>query len=154
MPENIDKRTHLERRAVVGVVRANFAARRVLDGVIQSHGITNQQYNVLRILRGAGEPLPTMQVAARMIEPEPGITRLLRRLEKKGLIRRRTGSEDARRIFCELTPKGRSIVDELDDPVDGANAQIMRRLADEEMHSLIDLLDRLSKSAGLTVGNG
>jgi hypothetical protein len=57
---------------------------RRLAGVVEPHGVTLQQYNVLRILRGAGEGgLPTLEIAQRMIEHAPGITRLLDRLERK-----------------------------------------------------------------------
>src|SRR5690554_4282274 len=93
----------LEQEALIGLFRTTFVVQRRADALMQEHGITSQQYNVLRILRGAGEPLPTMEVAARMIEPEPGITRMMHRLERKELIERTPCSEDARRVLCGIT---------------------------------------------------
>jgi DNA-binding MarR family transcriptional regulator len=78
--------------------------RRSLAEVVQPRGITLQQYNVLRILRGAGlGGLPTLEIGARMIEEAPGITRLLDRLERKALAERRRCPRDGRRVLCRIT---------------------------------------------------
>src|SRR5437588_284781 len=80
--------------AAVTLLRTAEIVNRHLDSVIAHSGITGQQYNVLRILRGAGaEGLPTLEIASRMIEQAPGITRLLDRLETKKLVERRRHSE-------------------------------------------------------------
>ena len=83
--------------AVVALMRTSDLVRRLVSDVVEPHGITLQQYNVLRILRGSRpDSLPTLEIAARMIEQAPGITRLLDRLERKGLIRRQRCPEDRR----------------------------------------------------------
>ena len=89
MPSAID--------TMVALMRTADLARRTITGVIEPHGLTPQQFNVLRILRGAGaEGLPTLEVANRMIEQTPGITRLLDGLEAKELIKRQRCPKDRR----------------------------------------------------------
>src|SRR5690606_687467 len=111
-------------------------------------GISGQQYNVLRILRGAlPEPLPTMEIAARMMEQTPGITRLLDRLEEKGLVRRERCGEDRRRVLCSITEEGVDLVDSLDAPVERADRDLLGVLGEAELRRLIALLDRIGDAA-------
>ena len=84
---------------VVALLRTADLVRRAVSQAVETHDITLQQYNVLRILRGAGDKgLPTLEIADRMIEHAPGVTRLLDRLEAKGLVRRERCREDRRQI--------------------------------------------------------
>src|SRR5215470_13333116 len=86
---------------VVALVRTADLLRRALTGVVEPEGITLQQYNVLRILRGADQDgLPTLDIAGRLVEHAPGVTRLLDRLQAKGLVRRQRSAEDRREIRC------------------------------------------------------
>src|SRR5688500_3938837 len=91
VPREIQQRRPFRSRTQEGVIarmRTADVLLRALARVVEPHGITLQQYNVLRILRGAGaEGLPTLEVGVRMIEETPGVTRLLDRLEKKALVR-------------------------------------------------------------------
>ena len=90
--------------AVVSIQRTASYLRRFCSPVFDQHGITSQQFNVLRILRGAGrEGLPTLDIAERMIEQAPGITRLLDRLERKKLVRRERPSDNRRQVLCYIT---------------------------------------------------
>src|SRR6185503_4447948 len=90
---------------VIALLRTVDLVRRRLTSVVDEHGITLQQYNVLRILRGAGaQGLPTLDIAERMIEHAPGVTRLLDRLEAKDLVRRERRRQDRRQVFCYATP--------------------------------------------------
>lgn len=110
-----------EQEAAVTLLRTADVVRRHLGSVLEGHGITAQQYNVLRILRGAGvRGLPTLEIAERMIEEAPGITRLLERLEKKNLVTRRRRHADKRCVDCRITPAGRALVATLDGPVRAA----------------------------------
>src|SRR6476659_5887000 len=109
-----------EQQATVGLLRTADAVKRSLAQVIEPHGITPQQYNVLRILRGAGpEGLPTLTIGERMIEQTPGVTRLIDRLERKGLVAPVPCPKDRRRVFCKIPPKGLGVLRELDAPVNG-----------------------------------
>jgi MarR family transcriptional regulator, organic hydroperoxide resistance regulator len=136
-----------EQQAVVGLLRTADAIKRSLAHVIEPHGITPQQYNVLRILRGAGpEGLPTLTIGERMVEQTPGVTRLIDRLERKGLVERTPCPKDRRRVFCQITPKGLGLLAELDEPVNRWDAQTVSILPASEVDSLIKLLDRVRAS--------
>ena len=127
---------------VVALIRTADLVRRVVGRVLEPYDITVQQYNVLRILRGAGEQgLPTLEIGERMVEHAPGVTRLLDRLEVKGLVRRQRCPEDRRQVLCWLSPAGTELVEKLDEPVDSADAEAVAMLAPEEQERLLRLLD-------------
>lgn len=137
----------LGQEAVLGLMRTTDLVRRGIARVLEPYDVTPQQYNVLRILRGAGEQgLPTLEIGDRMVEQAPGITRLLDRLEAKGLVTRKRCPEDRRQVLCWLTPAGRDLVERLDEPVDQADATALDMLSDEEKRELIRLLDRVRTS--------
>jgi DNA-binding MarR family transcriptional regulator len=143
-PQNFRSRAQ---QATLGLLRTAEAVKRSLAQVIEPHGITPQQYNVLRILRGAGaEGLPTLSIGERMIEQTPGVTRLVDRLERKGLVERTPCDKDRRRVFCRMTSKGLELLKELDDPVNRWDARSVSVLPPSELDSLIDLLDRVRAS--------
>lgn len=131
------------REAVVALLRTAVVVRRRTETAVQRVGLTLQQFNVLRILRGADAPLPTMEVADRMVEPEPGITRLLGRLEAKGLVERSRCAEDGRRVLAGITEAGRAVLADADEPVDGLDETILGGLSDYEVDTLLSLLDRI-----------
>ena len=130
--------------ALLGLFRTADAVGRVVSSAIEPHGITAQQFNVLRILRGAApEPLPTLEIGERMIEQTPGITRLLDRLEAKGLVARNRCPNDRRQVHCHITPAGLKVLDTLDGPVRDAGNAVMRPLGAAGQKQLVALLDRL-----------
>ena len=130
--------------AVVGLLRTTDVLRRQFEKFVAPYGITLQQYNVLRILRGAGEEgLPTLSIAERMIEETPGITRLLDRLEAKGLVWRKRCPEDRRQVLCYLTPAGLDLVNRLDEPVHEADQTVLANLSPEQQETLCRLLDAI-----------
>ena len=117
--------------------------RRLIGAVVEPRGITAQQYNVMRILRGAGEAgLPTLEIAERMIEQTPGITRLLDRLESKKLVARERCTKDRRRVFCRITPAGLALVNALDEPIRESEQAALSALNNRELKTLIEALDR------------
>ena len=129
---------------VVALLRTADLVRRTVGRALEPHDITIQQYNVLRILRGAGEQgLPTLEIADRMIEQAPGVTRLLDRLEVKGLVRRQRCAQDRRQVLCWLTPAGLELVERLDEPVDSADAEAVAMLTPEEQERLLRMLDAI-----------
>ena len=136
-----------EQQATLGLLRTADAMKRSLAQVIDPHGITPQQYNVLRILRGAGpDGLPTLTIGERMIEHTPGVTRLVDRLERKGLVERTPCPKDRRRVFCRITSKGLELLTELDEPVNRWDTQALSVLQPSDLDSLITLLDRVRAS--------
>lgn len=142
--------------AFLALLRTTDLAKHRFADLFASEGVTFQQYNVLRILRGAGdEGLPTLEVGDRMIERTPGVTRIVDRLEKKGWVCRDRGVEDRRRVWCRITQEGLALLDRLDDPVDATDEAIFSSLDDGELDELIRLLDVLrSRMAALEEGEG
>lgn len=134
---------------VAELLRAADRVRRYLATVMKPFGVTGQQYNVLRILRGARpEPLPTLEIAERMMERTPGITRLLDRLEKKGLVSRERCAEDRRCVLCSITDTGLELLREMDQPVDAADEAVTAELNPREVKELIRLLGALPAGGG------
>lgn len=130
--------------ATIAILRTAEVVRRHLTAVIEPHGITLQQFNVLRILRGTHPaPLPTLEIANRLIERTPGVTRLLDRLEEKGLVRRDRWREDRRLVHCSITPAGLALLEALDESADRADEAPMRELDAGEVSTLVRLLERV-----------
>jgi DNA-binding MarR family transcriptional regulator len=133
--------------ATVAILLTASALERRLAAVVEPEAITEQQYNVLRILRGAHpERLPTLEIAARMIDQTPGITRLLDRLAAKGLVRRERGTDDRRCVYCRATAKGLELLARLDAPVAAVGAAAFRKIPHAERARLIRALDRVRQA--------
>ena len=127
--------------AVVSILRTAAVVQRYISQVVEGSGVTIQQYNVLRILRGAGSVgLPTLAIRDRMIEEAAGITRLLDKLETAGHVVRERSSPDRRQVLCQITPAGLRLLTALDEPVDAANHLALTMLDDQEKQSLVELL--------------
>lgn len=130
--------------AVVGIWRTASLLRRRFAEVVEPAGVTTQQYNVLRILRGAGaEGLPTLSIRDRMIDEAPGITRLVDRLVEVGLVERDRTQADRRQVVCRITTEGLALLDRLDDAVHEADLRFLAALDEEEQRLLVSLLDRV-----------
>jgi len=130
--------------ALLATLRTADLLRRVLEDVIAPQGITGQQFNVLRILRGAApDPLPTLEIGERMIEQTPGITRLLDRLEAKGLVSRARCTTDRRQVHCQITKAGLDVLASLDEPVREAGEAAMHPIGRTGQRQLIGLLERV-----------
>jgi DNA-binding MarR family transcriptional regulator len=131
-------------RALLALFRAADRVKGVVSVVIEPHGVTLQQYNVLRILRGAEpEGLPTLAIAERMIERAPGITRMIDRLERLGLVIRERRADDRRCVHCRITRTGLELLAELDRPVDAADRRAFSALTAAELDRLILLLEKV-----------
>ena len=137
--------------AAIALMRTADLVRRAISTIVEPYGITVQQYNVLRILRGAGASgLPTLEIAERMIEQTPGITRLIDRLEKKRLVIRKRCATDRRQVFCRITPHGLALLADLDRPILAIDGWALASLRAREVTQLIALLDKTRK--GLSEG--
>jgi DNA-binding MarR family transcriptional regulator len=127
---------------VLSLLRTADLVKRGLAQVVEPLGLTLQQYNVLRILRGAGATgLPTLEIAERMIEQAPGITRLLDRLEKKAFIRRQRCPRDRRQVLVAINPSGLRLLAALERPVARADDALQERLGPRRTLTLIRLLE-------------
>jgi DNA-binding MarR family transcriptional regulator len=130
--------------AVVTLVATADRVRDAVSRVVGEHGITLQQYNVLRILRGAGAAgLPTLDIAGRMIDKSPGITRLVERLEARRLVRRVRCPRTAARC-CATRPPGRQLLAGLESMADGrrCSPRSATRVA-----TLVGMLDEIRRAA-------
>lgn len=126
--------------ATIALLRTASDVGHGLDGVLAPERVTRAQFNALRILRGAGGPLPTMEVAERMVDQTPGITRLVDRLEARGLVARVRCGEDRRRTLCAITDAGRALLDRVDPLVAAFDARVMQRLDAGASDELLRLL--------------
>ena len=134
----------LRAEAGVGLVIAADVLRRSWAALVEQGGVTSQQYNILRILRGAGEKgLPTLEIAARLMEKSPGITRFIDQLESRELIERRRSTSDRRQVFCTITQSGLEILSKLDQPADEWEEWSLSILKEKELKQLINFLERI-----------
>lgn len=129
--------------AFLSVLKTADVFRRAVSELLQPLGVTPQQYNVLRILRGA-EPdgLPTLDIAKRLIEETPGVTRLLDRLEQKRLIRRARSRTDRRQVLCRISPAGLRLLEQTDAVITDPEQRLAAVWNSAQARSLIGLLDR------------
>jgi DNA-binding MarR family transcriptional regulator len=131
----------------IGVLRTANSVRRGLDRGLEGSGLSGAQYNVLRILKGAGEGgLPTLVIRDRLIEEAPGITRLVEKLAQAGYVRRVRGNPDRRQMICHITPAGHALLDELHPRVHAAIEEVGARLTADERRLCVALLDKLRKT--------
>ena len=133
--------TSLEQEAFLNVARTEAALRDHLDRVLKSYGISITQYNVLRILRGAGqEGMCRNEIRDRLVDRMPDVTRLLDRMEETGWIIRSRSTEDRRQVSTHLTRSGKDLVDSLDEPVAAEHERRLGHLSKTQLRTLIELL--------------
>lgn len=132
----------VEAKLFVALVRLSDRLAQDADLLIKSYGLTGTQYNVLRILRGAGpDGLPCKGIGDRMISRDPDMTRLLDRMEKRQLITRERQSEDRRVIKTRITPAGLEILKKLDGPVDELHKKQFRHLPASRLKALAEVIE-------------
>ncbi len=132
----------------LALILASEALRGRFAKLLAANGdLTMQQYNVLRILAGAGtNGLPTLSIVERMIESTPGITRLIDRLETKAYVSRGRSPEDRRQVVCRIAPKGAAKLKALQPVVDEVDRDALSGLSDSEVETLIRLTNKVRTS--------
>jgi DNA-binding MarR family transcriptional regulator len=131
----------LQQEAYLSVVRTSTALTDGIEDLLKPRGISGTQYNVLRILRGAGpDGLCRNALRDRMLTRMPDMTRLLDRMEDAGFVMRAREGEDRRMVLTRITEKGQRLLDELDAPVLALHKRQLARLTDAQLRSLSDLL--------------
>ena len=136
----------LEQEAVVSLLRTASYVRLQYGHLVQEEGITTQQYNILRILRGAAQALPTMDISERLVDQTPGITRLLDRLEKKHLIARDRCPHDRRQVLCTITDQAIQLLERLEEPINQLDTTSLASLSSDEINSLLILLQSIREN--------
>jgi len=143
MPEALSRRLKQARfaspqqEALLSLAVAAGTVSDLMDEVCEHHDLTRQQYNVLRILRGVyPEGHPRSAIAERMIERAPDVTRLVDRLQARGLVRRQRGGHDHRQAITRITPKGLKLLEIIQPELDGRTATHLRKLSQDECREL------------------
>lgn len=144
----------LAEEALLALARTNDQLQRNYDEFFRAYDLTGTQYNALRILRGAGDSgLPCREIGERMITRDPDVTRLLARLEQRGLCTRGRDDKDRRVILGRITPAGLKLLREIDQPIQELGLRLMSHMGESRLRSLIRLLEKIrdtSKQATLS----
>jgi DNA-binding MarR family transcriptional regulator len=134
--------------AFVAVIKTADLLVSKLDRKLAGLGLSHQQYNVLRIVRGSGtEGIPTLAIAERLIESAPGMTRLLDRLEEKGVVRRERCKHDRRQVLCYIKDEGAKLLAELEPIVDSLAESSFKLVPPAELESFIETLEHIREQA-------
>jgi MarR family transcriptional regulator, organic hydroperoxide resistance regulator len=140
------KAAPLEDRVFVAILKAADELGQEAEQLIRTADLTGTQYNVLRILRGAGpEGLACRAIGDRMITHDPDITRLLDRMEKRELITRERQKDDRRVVKTRITPQGLALIKTLDQPVRDLHKRQFRHMAGARLKTLYDLLEKIRR---------
>ncbi len=132
----------LEEEAALNLSRTAGLLEQHITAVLKPSGLSPVQYNVLRILRGAGgDGAHCKDVGDRMLTPDPDVTRLLDRLEKRGLVMRERGRKDRRFVSVRITAEGLALLAGLDEPVRRSGQSLFGHLGTERLRQLIGLLE-------------
>jgi DNA-binding MarR family transcriptional regulator len=129
-----------EEAAFLDLLRTADILTRGADWVLKAENLSQTQYNVLRILRGSPDGLTCGEIASRMITRDPDVTRLLDRMEKRGLISRSRESRDRRLVLARITPEGLKVVNRLDEPVSKIHHKQLGHMGKGQLEALAQLL--------------
>jgi DNA-binding MarR family transcriptional regulator len=129
-----------EEAAYLDLLRTADVLTRGAIGVLKAEELSTTQYNVLRILRGSPEGLTCGEIASRMITRDPDVTRLLDRMEKRGLISRARESRDRRLVLARISPEGLKLVNRLDEPVQKIHRKQLGHMGKDRLRALAELL--------------
>ncbi len=131
-----------EEEAFLNVLKTAETLTGGLFELLKPLGLSPTQYNVLRILRGAGSALPCRDVGERMVTREADLTRLLDRMESRGVIERERSAKDRRVVLTSITPAGLKLLATLDSSVDALNGRLLGHLTPVQLRQLSMLLEQ------------
>ena len=133
-----------ENAVFIAILKTAGALGQEAEQLLKSHGLTGAQYNVLRILRGAGpDGLPCSGIGDRMISHDPDMTRLLDRMEKRRLISRARQTDDRRVVLTRITREGLELLKTLDQPVRDLHRRQFRHMAATRLKMLAQILEEV-----------
>lgn len=132
-----------EQEAALSMMRTCDQLQIHFTRLFREHGLTSAQYNILRILRGEGKPLPSLEIADRMVAVVPGITGLIDRMEQAKLVQRERSTADRRVVYVSPTPHALKLLATLDQPVLELHRKLMGRVTATELKELIRILERI-----------
>lgn len=128
--------------ALINLLRTGDQIQNRLGRFFREYGITSSQYNVLRILKGEGDRLPSQEIAARTIQVVPAMTGLLDRLESQELVVRERCPNDRRVIYIRLTDKGAELVQKINEPMKEIHQELLGHFNEQELAQFSALLEK------------
>jgi DNA-binding MarR family transcriptional regulator len=132
----------VEHQVYLALQRAAADLTQGAAALLRPHGVSGAQYNILRILRGAGEAgLSCGEIAERLVTRDPDITRLLDRMQRQGLVTRERDSQDRRVVTARITAAGRDLLARLDEPMAELHRDQLAHLGADRLRQLATLLD-------------
>jgi DNA-binding MarR family transcriptional regulator len=138
----------LEEEAFLNLVRTSEFLQQRISELFKGYQLTPTQYNLLRILRGAGrDGITCSQAGERMVTHDPDVTRLMDRLEARRLILRERSREDRRVVVTRISDEGLALVNSLDQPIEASMKQHLGHLGRPKLEQLVDLLESLRGEA-------
>ncbi len=130
----------LEQEAYLALWRTYDRMRAIEDELFAGFELTAQQYNLLRLLRAAHEPVPTLSLAERMVSRAPDITRMIDKLEERKLLTRTRSKKDRRTVLVALSQVGIALLDQIAEPLRECHERQLGHLNDQQLKSLLALL--------------
>ena len=131
----------LEQEAMLSILRTSDLLENRLARLLREYDLTPSQYNAMRIMRGEGEPMPCLEVAQRMIQVAPAITRVVDQLVGRGLITKQQSSEDRRVFLVELTASGTRLLKKLDEPIQSLHQSLLGHVSKSDLKMLNGILE-------------
>lgn len=131
-----------QNKAMVNILFTHAWLIERIKNFVKSENITPQQYNILRILRGSGVPLSTLQLRERMLDKMSDTSRIVERMITKGLLQKQTSKKDKRMVDVSITLGGIQLLEKMDTRNHELDS-IMHQLDEQELESLNNLLDKL-----------
>ena len=131
----------LEQEAMLSILRTSDLLENRLARLLREYDLTPSQYNAMRIMRGEGEPMPCLEVAQRMIQVAPAITRVVDQLVGRGLINKQQSSEDRRVFLVELTASGTRLLKKLDEPIQTLHQSLLGHVSKSDLKMLNGILE-------------
>ncbi|NOY43307.1 MAG: MarR family transcriptional regulator [Planctomycetes bacterium] len=142
----------VQQEVVISILRTNGQFQYQFAQLFKEFELTGPQYNILRILRGEGAPLPSLEIASRMITVAPALTSLIDKLEKRALVQRKRCTKDRRVWYVELTSKGKKLVEKMDQPNLEMHSRLVGHLSKKECSQLLLLLEKARE--GMPIEDG
>ena len=131
----------VEQEATLAVMRTSDLLENRVARLLREYNLTLSQYNVLRILRGEGKPMPCLDIANRMIQVAPAITRVMDQLLALGLITKTQSDQDRRVFEIELTQDALRLLKKIDQPILDLHTSLLSKVAKADLTTLVRLLD-------------
>ena len=139
----------LEQEVYLNLLKTGDVVSQRVEKLLQAAGLSGTQYNVLRILRGAGrQGLTCGETGKRMVTHDPDITRLLDRLDTRKLITRSRGARDRRVVTTRITTEGLKLLGTLDKPVTELGRSLFKHMAQQDLRRLLSLLEKVRSPEG------